>query len=167
MQSTPNVRKNQILPFNQDAIIFENKLKELETQVNKYSHYSRTYKALAIVTDDIERKKQHYERRKYFYYKTVSLITDQYRLVVEFFDGTFVVNGSVTSPYFQKLIDLAYTNTFDLEKDIENSKITELTPTEEEQNIINNLLQQLLQTRSLFEPYVQKKQHIQNCVNKN
>lgn len=155
MQSTTDVRKNH-----QDAVVFENNLKELETQINIHSHYSRTYKALAIVTEDVERKNQLYKKRKYFYYKTIGLITDQYRLLVEFFDGTIVVNSTVTSSYFQELIDLAYANTFELEKDIENSKITEYAPqdpTEAEKNIMDTLLDQLLQTRSIIEPYVQKK----------
>jgi hypothetical protein len=70
---------------------------------------------------------------------------------VDWFDKVFVVNGTIASPSFQRLVNVIFNKVAEFECDIKNAPPN---PTPEEKHIIKTFLDQLQETRKVITPYV-------------
>jgi len=103
--------------------------------------------------DNINKSSRKFYQRSYnqTYYNNVRVITEIFYALVEWFDLVFVINGVVPTQAIQKLADAIYNRSFVLENQINYGHADK---TDEEKYIVKVLLNQLEETRALFEPYV-------------
>jgi hypothetical protein len=91
------------------------------------------------------------KKHKQYYYDNVRIVTEMYYLIVDWFDKVFVVNGTIASPSFQRLVNVIFNKVAEFECDIKNAPPN---PTPEEKHIIKTFLDQLQETRKVITPYV-------------
>ena len=146
----------------QDKATFTAYLKNMLAISAHYSGNVKSYKSMINNPHYRNLKEYNIENYKYFYYENARVITEIYYTIVDWFDLVFVINGKVRSPSIQKMINVTYKKSFELENDIPNGPEN---PTEEEKHIVNILLNQLKETRALVEPYVTDKNVTQKKTN--
>ena len=109
------------------------------------------FKMEAKRSDTNKIRKFNMIRYKQAYYDNVRVVTEIYYALVEWFELVFVINGVIPNQRIQKLADTIYNRSFELENQINDGPADK---TDEEKYIVKVLLNQLEETRALFEPYV-------------
>lgn len=121
---------------------------KIKVKINTFIKYCM--KTLNIINENTKPEDKKYDS---FYFDNIRVITELYHYVYESIDSVFIINGLVCCPNAQRLINMLYSKSIDLLKEINTKRIM----TFGQQHICNCFLQQMKETQEKLYLYVTEK----------